>query len=99
MADFGRTAEGRKVSDWPKIFGLKTIKLMKHRRLNPGFSKTDIFKNGNLWVLCDNLDMSYCLSSGYMRYFITIRLRFLSKNTDILKMSILSIAAKTFDTT
>ena len=25
MADFGRTAEGRKVSDWPKIFRLKMM--------------------------------------------------------------------------
>jgi hypothetical protein len=48
---------------------------------------------------CDILHMSYWLSSGYMRYVIPIGLRFLSKNTDIYKMSILSMALETFKTT
>ncbi len=51
MADFGRTAEGRKVSDWPKIFRLKSRRLAENISFeNDGINK---YRHSIIHVNCD----------------------------------------------
>ena len=47
MADSGRTAEGRKVSDWPKIFGLKII--IKSTIMDNQIEWNSLFSAENIW--------------------------------------------------